>query len=249
MNTLRAVVVSTRDCCPPFLARSSYRMPRRPVIFMRAFRVRKLPRLSRVLSSVIGLGLALAPPAAAQGTTTYGGFGGRVESRQLHSHDNDSETRSDVVLGAFVDVATPVSWLHIVLEGSVARRGGDYEVATAGGPTTQSARIDYLSFSLSPTVWHDFGRFALYMSLGFARDQDLQIGSTAELAPLFTEPASGVLALVAAAGVEVSIMRVWSARLEVRELNQVSPAFRPPSGDIRHRSREFVVKVGMRPGA
>ena len=53
----------------------------------------------------------------------------------------------------------------------------------------------------------------------------------------------------AAAGLEVSFMRKWSARLEVRELNQVSPAFRAPSGDIRHRSREFVIKVGMRPGA
>ena len=223
-------------------------MSHRPVSFIRAFRVHRTPCLARTLGALLGLTLALAPPAGAQGGATYGGFGGQVESRQLHSHDDDSETRSDVVLGAFVDVATPVSWLHIVLEASLARRGGEYEIETAGGPTTQSARIDYLSFALLPTAWHDFGPLALYVSMGFAREQDLSIRSTAELAPLFTEPASGVLALVAAAGVEVSIMRGWSARLEVRELNQVSPAFRPPSGDMRHRSRELVIKVGMRPG-
>ena len=225
------------------------RMPRRPVLFKRAIRDHKPPRLTFTLGSLLGLSLALAPSAAAQGTFTVGPFVGQIESRQLHSHGNDTETRSDVVLGAFVDVATPVSWLHIGVEASFARRGGDYLTTTAGGPTTQSARIDYLSVALLPTVWHDFGRFGLYMSLGFARESNLGIRSTAELAPLFSEPASEVLALVAAAGVEVSIIRAWSARLEVRELSQVSPAFRPTSGEIRHRSREFVIKVGMRPGA
>lgn len=223
-------------------------MPRRPVFFMRAFRVQKPGRLARTLGSLLALTVTLARAGTAQGTFTVGPLVGQVESRQLHSHGDDTQTRSDAVLGVFVDVATPLAWLHIGVEASFARRGGDYETTTAAGPTTQSARIDYLSFALMPTVWQDFGPFALYMSLGFARESSFGISSTAELAPLFSEPASEVFALVAAAGLEVTIMRGWSTRLEVRELNQVSPAFRPPSGDIRHRSREFVIKVGMRPG-
>ena len=144
-------------------------------------------------------------------------------------------------------MATPVSWLHIVLEASIARRGGDYETETSAGSATQSARVDYLSFALLPTARLDLGRAALYGALGFARESDLGVNSTAELAPLFTDPASQVLAFTAAAGVEVSIGRGWSARLELRELKQVSPAFRPVSGEIRHRSREIVLKVGLRP--
>lgn len=221
-------------------------MPCRPVFFKPAIRLPKPLCLALTLGPL--LGLIIAPPAAAQGTATFGGFVGQVESRQLHSHDIDTETRTDVVLGAFADLTTPISWLHIVLEASLARRGGDYETETSGGPATQTARVDYLSFVLLPTGRLELGPAALYASLGFARESDLGTRSTAELAPLFIEPASQVLALVAAAGVEISIKRGWSARLEVRELNQISPAFRPPSGDIRHRSREFVLKVGMRPG-
>lgn len=224
-------------------------MPRRPVSLKRPNREQEPLRLSLTLACLLGLTLTLAAPADAQGTYTAGALLGQVESRQLHSHADDTEARTDVVFGAFVDVATPLSWLHIGLEASIARRGGDYQTTTAAGPTPQSARIDYLSFSLMPAVWHDFGPFALYVAAGFARESDVGIGSTAELAPLFDEPSSNVFALTAAAGLEVSFMRKWSARLEVRELNQVSPAFRAPSGDIRHRSREFVIKVGMRPGA
>jgi hypothetical protein len=191
----------------------------------------------------------LAPATtAAQGTATYGVLIGQVESRQLHSHDADTEKRADVVFGAFVDAATPLSWLHIVLEASLARLGGGYATETGGGSVTQSARVDYLSFALLPTGRVSLGRAALYASLGFARESDLNVRSTAELAPLFTDPASQVLALIAAAGVEVSITRGWSARLEVREHNQVSPAFTPTSGELRHRSREIVLKIGMRPG-
>jgi len=191
----------------------------------------------------------LAPATtAAQGTATYGVLIGQVESRQLHSHDADTEKRADVVFGAFVDAATPLSWLHIVLEASLARLGGDYATETGGGSVTQSARVDYLSFALLPTGRVSLGRAALYASLGFARESDLNVRSTAELAPLFTDPPSQVLALIAAAGVEVSITRGWSARLEVREHNQVSPAFTPTSGELRHRSREIVLKIGMRPG-
>jgi len=224
-------------------------MPRRPVSLKRPNREQEPLRLSLTFASLLGVMLTFAAPADAQGTYTVGGLLGQLESRQLHSHADDTQARTDVVLGAFVDVATPLSWLHIGLEASIARRGGHYETTTAAGPTTQSARIDYLSFALMPAVWHDFGPFALYMSLGFARESDVGIGSTADLVPLFSEPASNVFALAAAAGLEISFMRRWSARLEVRELNQVSPAFRAPSGDIRHRSREFIIKVGMRPGA
>jgi hypothetical protein len=207
------------------------------------------PRCSILLTTPLVLASLLAPTsAAAQGTATWGALMGQVQSRQLHSHDDDTDTRTDVVLGAFVDVATPVSWLHIMLEASFARLGGDYAVETTGGPTTQSARVDYLSFTLLPTGRMDFGRVGLYGSVGFARESGLDIRSTAELAGLFTDPATQVLALIAAAGVEVSVARGWSARLEVREHNQVSPAFRPTSGEIRHRSREIVFKVGMRPG-
>ncbi len=206
-------------------------------------------RVRLALTHACLLASLLAPATtAAQGAATYGALIGQVESRQLHSHDADTETRTDVVLGAFLDVATPLSWLHIVLEASFARRGGDYETETGDGSVTQSARIDYLSFALFPTGRIGLGRAALYASLGFARESDLNVGSTAELAPLFSDPASQVLALIALAGVEVSVTRRWSARLEVREHNQVSPAFRATSGEIRHRSREIVLKIGMRPG-
>ena len=79
-------------------------------------------RLARAPAFLLAWFLAPAP-AAAQGTATYGVLIGQVESHQLHTHTDDSEARTDVVLGAFVGVATPVSWLHIVLEASLARRG------------------------------------------------------------------------------------------------------------------------------
>ena len=181
-------------------------MPRRPVSLKRPNREQEPLRLSLTFASLLGVMLTFAAPADAQGTYTVGGLLGQLESRQLHSHADDTQARTDVVLGAFVDVATPLSWLHIGLEASIARRGGHYETTTAAGPTTQSARIDYLSFALMPAVWHDFGPFALYMSLGFARESDVGIGSTADLVPLFSEPASNVFALAAAAGLEISFM-------------------------------------------
>ena len=175
-------------------------MPRRPVSLKRPNREQEPLRLWLTFACLLGLTLTLAAPADAQGTYTAGALLGQVESRQLHSHADDTEARTDVVFGAFVDVATPLSWLHIGLEASIARRGGDYQTTTAAGPTAQSARIDYLSFSLMPAVWHDFGPFALYVAAGFARESDVGIGSTAELAPLFDEPSSNVFALTAAAG-------------------------------------------------
>ena len=141
-------------------------MPRRPVSLKRPNREQEPLRLSLTFASLLGLTLTLAAPADAQGTYTAGALLGQVESRQLHSHADDTEARTDVVFGAFVDVATPLSWLHIGLEASIARRGGDYQTTTAAGPTAQSARIDYLSFSLMPAVWHDFGPFALYVAAG-----------------------------------------------------------------------------------
>ncbi len=206
-----------------------------------------------LLAALLAPSLAAAQDSApdtaqspARTSATYGGFIGRVESRQLHSHAEDSKPRRDVVFGGFIEVATPASWLHITLEGSLARRGGDYETGTDGSSTTQTARIDYWSFALLPTAKHDFGRFTLSMSLGFARESDLDTRSTAELAPLFTRPATEVFAVIAAAGIEVPIGQRWSARLEAREHYQLSPAFRPATGDIRHRSREIVLKIGMR---
>jgi hypothetical protein len=214
----------------------------------RAFQ-KRAERTRLALTHACLLASLLAPATiAAQGTATYGVLIGQVESHQLHSHDTDTETRTDVVLGAFVDAATPLSWLHIVLEASLAQRGGDYGAETSDGSVTQSVRVDYLSFALFPTGRVSLGRTVLYASLGFARESDLNVRSTSELAPLFTDPASQVLALVASAGVEVAISRGWSARLEVREHNQVSPAFTPTSGEIRHRSREIVLKIGVRPG-
>ncbi len=177
-----------------------------------------------------------------------GGHLGQTDSRQLWSALETDERRG-LVLGAFVEVATPLDWLGVMAEVSYVQRGGSVSLETVGleSQETVDTRVEYISFPVVLTARLFRNPFGIYVYAGPAIEYYTNIRAASSLADAYSVEKTTVLTGVAGGGVEFLVGHRWSLRLEARLMEGLSPAFEGPSGEIRHRSFELLIRAGGRP--
>ena len=171
-----------------------------------------------------------------------GGLAGRVESRQLRDRGEDSDTRAGALVGAFVDVQTPVGPLSILAEAFYAQRGGRFDLGGTSGLQGQ-VQADVLGFTVAPTLHAGIGPVSVYAYAGPMVETPVRTRFTEELSPAYRNPAGQVFAVTAGAGLAVRA-GIWSVRAEARVVEELSAAFSGDAGDFRHRSKEILLRVG-----
>jgi len=195
--------------------------------------------LTRVLVSLATLA---SVPCVANAQSVIGGLAGRVESRQLRDRGEDSDTRAGAMVGAFVDVQTPVAPLSILAEAFYAQRGGRFDLGGTSGLQGQ-VQADVLGFTVAPTLHAGIGTVSVYAYAGPMVETPVRTRFTGELAPAYRNPTGQIFAVTAGGGLGVR-SGVWSVRVEARVVEELSAAFAGAAGDFRHRSKEILVRLG-----
>ena len=205
-------------------------------------------RASALVAVTLFLATVFSPCAHAQEIRAAGGHLGRTNSRQLWSGALETEERRGLVLGAFVEVATPLDWLGIMAEVSYVQRGGRVSLETVGleSQETVDTRVEYISFPLVLTARLFRNPVGIYAYAGPAVEYYANIQAAPSLADSYYEKPT-VLTGVAGGGVELLVGHRWSLRLEARLMEGLSAAFEGRLGDIYHRSFELLIRAGVHP--
>lgn len=196
-----------------------------------------------VVAAVTGA-MGVAPTWASAQIRAMGVVAGPVDARQLRTRGEDSGTHSGFLAGAWLDVGTPKGWLSVTAEAVAARRGAVYPLGDGRGDGQIDA--DYLTVNVLPTVRLPLGPVSALAYAGPSLDAGLRTRAAPELQGTFRESTPQVLAVTAGGGAEVLLGRA-TIRLEARVHEQLTDAFSQDAGGVRHRSREIVLRVGMRP--
>ena len=204
-------------------------------------------------SALVAVTLLLAtvfpPRVHAQEIRAVGGHLGRTSSRQMWAGALESDERRSLVLGAFVEVATPLDRLSVIAEASYVRRGGRVSLEAVGlqGQGTVDTRVDYISFPVVLAARLFRNPVGVYAYIGPAVDYHLNTQGEPSVADLYSTEKKTVLTGVLGGGVELLVAQRWSLRLEARLMEGLSAAFEGRLGEIRHRSFELFVRAGGRP--
>lgn len=195
---------------------------------------------------VVGLALLLGPMLAGAQTTrtVLGGFGGYVSNEQLWQPDETTTAVGGVVLGGFVDAASPTSWFSIRAEGAWVQRGGDVSGQIGGQQVNGGVRTDYLTFSIRPRFSVSTGPVRVGVAVGPVLEHIVRSRRDPALAPVLLDESTPVFGFAAGLGVGAWLNDGWYAELEARMTEGIGDAY---SGDFiafRNRSFEVVARVG-----
>ncbi len=206
-------------------------------------------RASAIVAVTLSLATAFPPGVCAQEIRAVGGNLGWTSSRQLWSGALESDERRGLVLGAFVEVATPMDWLSVIAEASYVQRGGRVSLEAVGlqTPDTVDTRVAYISFPVVLTARLFRNPVGIYAYIGPAVDYHLNTRGEPSVADLYSTEKKSVLNGVVGGGVELLLKERWSLRLEARLIEGLSAAFEGRLGEIRHRSFELFIRAGVRP--
>lgn len=195
----------------------------------------------RTLPLMATLVLLAAPaPVRAQGLRGVGLFGGSVESRQIRTREGESDRRTGILAGAFVDVPVSGGLWSVLAEAEYVERGGKFTGDADGG----EVEADYLAATVAPE-WHvDVVFVGAFLYGGPTLELSMRTRSSANLAGAYQNPAGQVFSVTAGGGVELRVLPTYAFRLEVRHVEGLSPAFTGDAGDFKHRSTEILVRVG-----
>lgn len=181
-------------------------------------------------------------PAHLHGQSVVGGFAGRTESRQLRDREEPSAWRSGLTLGGFVDVQTPVPFLGVLAEASIAQRGGAFD-APGGQGLRSEVESDVMAFTAAPKLRLGVGPVSVFLYGGPSVEIPLRTRSAPDLASAYRNPAGQIFAAVAGGGLGLRVA-AWSVSVEARVAEELTNAYSGDGGDFRHRAREIVVRVG-----
>lgn len=201
----------------------------------------------RTLIAVVVALVLVTSPAHAQYIRGVGVQAGHVESKQIVSNGEDSGTRSGLLGGAFVDVQTPLPVLSVLAEASYVQRGGSF--GAAGSSQGGDVEADYLSLTVAPELHLDIGPVGAFVYAGPTGEASLRTQYAPDLAAAYRNPAGLAVSATAGGGVELRLLQAWTFRLEARVVEGLSAAFTGDAGEFKHRSSEFLVRVGRRGGS
>lgn len=194
-------------------------------------------------ATLVLLALLLVPDtAAAQQQVTTGGVAGLVRSRQLAEGGEESEPRTGFLVGAWVEVGTPVRFLHVLAEAAYVRRGGR---VTVGGPAAVVGEVesDWITATVAPVARVGNGPGSVFVYAGPTLEVPARTRTVAPLQNRYATTSDQAFAVTAGAGLGVHRGR-WEVRGELRHVEGLTSVYSPSSGGIRHRSTEMVVRLG-----
>ena len=206
--------------------------------------------LAVALLIVPALGLALAPaPGTAQARpVTFGGLGGWVRNSPVWNRGFETESVGGGVLGAWVNVPTPASWLSVTAEAAFTQRGSGTVLdpeEVPGALGTSPIRTDYLTASVLPRATLTVGPLRLHAATGPTMDLLLRSRVDTVLDQRMDDAATAVFAWTAGVGLGADVAAGWVAELEARIVEGLSSAYSGDLGDLRNRSFEVLARVGI----
>ena len=191
---------------------------------------------------LVSLAVLALVPAVVGAQSVVGGMAGAVVSRQIVDPGDDTDTRTGGMVGAFVDVQTPVGPLAVLAEAFYVQRGGRVDLEGPAGLQGE-VRSDLIGFTVAPTLRVGIGSASLFAYGGPMIEIPVYTRSSAELETAYRTPTSGVFAVTGGGGLAVGTGD-WSVRVEARIVEEISAAYTGDAGDFRHRSKEILVRVG-----
>lgn len=192
-----------------------------------------------LVSSSLLLG---ANDAQAQGMRAVGGFAGWVEGRQLISRQDPSDTRSGLMAGVFIDVATNAPWLDVMAEAYLVQRGGSVPI----GDLMAEVEADYLAVAVLPKVRFGLGPVSAFIYAGPNLDYHLRTKAGGQLADVYRKMAPQVFGVALGGGLELNVGATGSLRIELRHDEQLTEAFPDAPTDVHHRTKAIVIRYGRR---
>ena len=208
-------------------------------------RGRSLRRTATSLAATLLLVWAAgAVPVRAQNTGRLNGvYGGRAESDLLWSTPVETSSRPGFLLGAFVDVRTPIPRLRVRADGGFARRGGLVSTDTRGNPLDGEVSGDYLHFGVEAKLSVSLGPLHAFGAAGPGFDYLFRSREDPVLAQVFAEKRGTILTAGAAAGAGLSVGRQWVIEAEARLTRGLSEAYAGAGLSVRNRSLEWVLRL------
>ena len=192
-----------------------------------------------ILTSAIG-----GRPAAGQATERMTGvFAGRITSEQTWNPTVETAPRSGFVLGAFVDVPTPLAALRVRADGGFARRGGLVRSDIRGNALDGEVQSEYVTFQLQAKLAASVGPVHVFAAGGPGLDYLMRSREDPLLAQVLVDRHATVFNVVGGGGAGVRIGSVLVAEVEARWVRGLSNAYSGSAAKVRNRSREFVVRV------
>lgn len=208
-------------------------------------RGRSLRRTATSLAATLLLVWAAgAVPVRAQNTGRLNGvYGGRAESDLLWSTPVKTSSRPGFLLGAFVDVLTPIPRLRVRAEGGFARRGGFVSTDTRGNPLDGEVSGDYLHFGVEAKLSVSLGPLHAFGAAGPGLDYLVRSREDPVLAQVFADKRGTILTAGAAAGAGVTVGRRWVVEAEARLTRGLTEAYAGAGLSVRNRSLEWVLRL------
>jgi hypothetical protein len=205
-------------------------------------------RASALVAVTLFLAIAFPPRVPAQEIRAVGGHLGRTSSRQVFDGALKTDERRGLLLGAFVEVATPLDWLSVIAEASYVQRGGEISLEAFGlqGQESVETKVEYISFPVVLSARFFRNPIGIYAYVGPAVDYYLNVQGSPMVSDLYTTERTTLTGVVGG-GVELLVAQRWSLRLEARLMEGLTAAFDGRLGEIRHRSFELFIRAGVRP--
>ncbi len=181
-------------------------------------------------------------PSASE-PTIVGIVAGWAVNDGIWKPEADTETVGGIVLGAFGQAATPLSWFAVRAEILWSQRGLD--VVDGAGAPAGSVRADFLGFALHARAFRALGPVRLHLAAGPTVDQTLQRRVDSALTPALNREVGPTFGVHIGAGLGVTVADRYRVELETRWLEGLSDAHAGDFLSARNRSLEFLTRVGI----
>lgn len=207
-------------------------------------RGRGVRRLATVPAALLlAAWVVTAGPALAQNADRLTGIvAGVAESEQIWRPAVETDRRSGFLVGAFMDVRTPVTALRVRVEGGLVRRGGLVLGDFRSGGLDGEVQSDYLSSRVEAKVGGSVGPVHVFAAAGPGVDYLVQSREDAVLAQVLIEEHGTVITASAGVGAGVRVGGVV-AEVEGRWMRGLTDAYRGSSATVRNRSLELVLRL------
>jgi hypothetical protein len=191
--------------------------------------------------------LSLVPGSltAQERGTIAGLMGGYTTTTQLWQPATEVEEVGGVLLGAFVEAATPLGWLSLRAEAAYTQRGGNVLGDVQGRPMTSGIRSDYVAVAVHAGAALTLGRLRLQLSAGPGLDLLIRSRIDPTLAPVLRQEGSTVFGVGAGIGLGVRVTERVFAEIEARIFEGLADAYVGDFVSMRNRSLELVGRVGV----
>lgn len=186
----------------------------------------------------------LAGETAAQSGHSFGIEAGLVRSKHKSGPEFSTTWRDGFVVGASLEVVTPISLLAVRASGRWVRRGSDYLLPSFQGPLMSPVRTDHLSFPILIGPRVSVGSLTLSALLGPQIDYLLSSRTDTNFTSRFPDEKRMEVSVAAGVGLEITLGGVGRLGAEARWVEGLTAIYEGVGPDPRGRSYELVVRVG-----